>query len=145
MTVKQISVFVENRPGQLSEFSKLLERNNIDLRALSIAEAEDFGILRVIVDDPYNTIRILKAAGYVCSVTPVLAVEIADRPGSLVKILDALGNGGVNLEYTYAFLSRKKGSAYMIFRVEDNEKALEVLRSCEIKPISQDDIGGLFN
>lgn len=145
MTVKQISVFVENRPGQLSEFSKLLERNNIDLRALSIAEAEDFGILRVIVDDPYNTIRILKSAGYVCSVTPVLAVEIADRPGSLVKILDALGNGGVNLEYTYAFLSRKKGSAYMIFRVEDNEKALEVLRFCEIKPISQDDIGQLFN
>ncbi|MBQ3108916.1 MAG: ACT domain-containing protein [Clostridia bacterium] len=145
MTVKQISVFVENRPGQLSEFAKLLEKNNIDLRALSIAEAEDFGILRVIVDDSYNTIQILKEAGYVCSVTPVLAVEIPDRPGSLVKILEALGNGGVNLEYTYAFLGRKKGSAYMIFRVTDNEKALEVMRTCGVKPISQDDIGNLFN
>jgi len=143
MTVKQISVFVENRPGQLSEFAKLLERNNIDLRALSIAEAEDFGILRVIVDDSYNTIQILKAAGYVCSVTPVLAIEIPDRPGSLVKILEALGDGGVNLEYTYAFLGRKKGSAYMIFRVTDNDKALEVMRTCGVKPISQDDISNL--
>lgn len=143
MTVNQISVFVENRPGQLSEFAKLLEKNNIDLRALSIAEAEDFGILRVIVDDSYNTIQILKDAGYVCSVTPVIAVELPDRPGSLVKILDALGNGGVNLEYTYAFLGRKKGSAYMIFRVTDNDKALEVMRTCGIKPISQDDISNL--
>ena len=145
MTVKQISVFVENKPGKLAELTNILHQNNIDMRALSIAEAEDFGILRVIVDDSYNTIQILKEAGYVCSVTPVLAVEIPDRPGSLVKILEALGDGGVNLEYTYAFLGRKKGSAYMIFRVTDNEKALEVIRTCGVKPISQDDIGNLFN
>lgn len=144
MTVKQISVFVENKPGQLSEFTKLLEKNNIDLRALSIADTEDFGILRVIVDDSYKTVCMLKEAGYVCSVTPVLAVEIPDRPGSLVGVLDALAAGGVNLEYTYAFLSRKKASAYMIFRVTDNARAVEVLGQSGIKPICQDELADLF-
>lgn len=144
MTVKQISVFVENKPGQLSEFTKLLEKNNIDLRALSIADTEDFGILRVIVDDSYKTVCMLKEEGYVCSVTPVLAVEIPDRPGSLVGVLDALADGGVNLEYTYAFLARKKNSAYMIFRVTDNERAAEVLKQKGIKPICQDELAGLF-
>lgn len=144
MTVKQISVFVENKPGQLAEFTKLLEKNNIDLRALSIADTQDFGILRVIVDDSYKTVCMLKEEGYICSVTKVLAVEIPDRPGSLVKILDALGEGGVNLEYTYAFLSRKKDSAYMIFRVTDNAKAVEVLNQHGIKPICQDELAGVF-
>lgn len=144
MTVKQISVFVENKPGQLAEFTKLLEKNNIDLRALSIADTQDFGILRVIVDDSYKTVCMLKEEGYVCSVTKVLAVEIPDRPGSLVKILNALGEGGVNLEYTYAFLSRKKDSAYMIFRVTDNAKAVEVLNQNGIKPICQDELAGVF-
>ena len=144
MTVKQISVFVENKPGQLSEFTKLLEKHNIDLRALSIADTEDFGILRVIVDDSYKTVCMLKEEGYVCSVTPVLAVEIPDRPGSLVKVLDALADGGVNLEYTYAFLARKKNSAYMIFRVADNARAVEVLNQQGIKPICQDELAGLF-
>ncbi len=144
MTVKQISVFVENKPGQLSEFTKLLEKNNIDLRALSIADTEDFGILRVIVDDSYKTVCMLKEEGYVCSVTPVLAVEIPDRPGSLVKVLDALSDGGVNLEYTYAFLSRKKDSAFMIFRVADNARAIEVLNQNGIKPICQEELAEQF-
>ena len=91
MTVKQISVFLENRPGALAEFTKILEMSSIDLRALSLAESEDFGIVRVIVDDPYKTIRILKEEGYICSVTKVIAVEIADKPGSLVKMLNVLG------------------------------------------------------
>lgn len=144
MTVKQISVFVENKPGQLSEFTRLLEKNKIDMRALSIADTEDFGILRIIVDDPYKTVCILKEASYVCSVTPVLAVEISDRPGSLGKVLDVLGENGVNLEYTYAFITRKKDSAYMIFRVADNDKAIEVLNKNSIRPICQDELAELF-
>ncbi len=144
MTVQQISVFVENRPGQLLEFTKLLEENDIDLRALSMAEAEDFGILRVIVDDSYRTVRVLKEAGYVCSVTPVLAVEIPDRPGSLVKVLTALGDGGVNLEYMYAFLTRKEDFAYLIFRVEDIDRALNVMHENGIHPLNQEDVGRLF-
>lgn len=144
MTVKQISVFVENKPGQLAEFTRLLEKNKIDMRALSIADTEDFGILRIIVDDPYKTVCILKEANYVCSVTPVLAVEISDRPGSLGKVLDVLGENGVNLEYTYAFITRKKDSAYMIFRVTDNDKAIEVLNKNAISPICQDELAQLF-
>ncbi len=144
MMVQQISVFVENKPGQLSEFTKLLEKSEIDMRALSIAEAEDFGILRVIVDDSYNTVRVLKDAGYVCSLTPVLAVEIADKPGSLAKVVEALDEGGINLEYMYAFLAPKKDSAYMIFRVADNDKAETVLQAAGFRLITQEELHDLF-
>ncbi|MBQ9931641.1 MAG: ACT domain-containing protein [Firmicutes bacterium] len=144
MTVQQISVFVENRPGQLAEFTKLLEEKNIDLRALSMAEAEDFGILRIIVDDTYNTIQTLKNAGYICSVTPVVAVEIEDKPGSLVKVVHTLAEGGINLEYTYAFLTSKKAAAYVIFRVADSDAAVEILRKAGIKVVSQEELETLF-
>ena len=111
MTVKQISVFLENRPGALAEFTKILEKSNIDLRALSLAESEDFGIVRVIVDNPFDTIQILKDEGYVCSITKVIAVEIEDKPGALVNMLNILGDNKVNLEYSYAFLAKKANSA----------------------------------
>ena len=144
MTVKQISVFLENRPGALAEFTKILEMSSIDLRALSLAESEDFGIVRVIVDDPYKTIRILKEEGYICSVTKVIAVEIADKPGSLVKMLNVLGDNNVNLEYSYAFLAKKANSACMILRVADNDKAIKVLTQNGIRPICHEDMEGLF-
>ena len=144
MTVKQISVFLENRPGALAEFTKILEMSSIDLRALSLAESEDFGIVRVIVDDPYKTIRILKEEGYICSVTQVIAVEIADKPGSLVKMLNVLGDNNVNLEYSYAFLAKKANSAFMILRVADNDKAIKVLTQNGIRPICHEDMEGLF-
>ena len=143
MTVKQISVFLENRPGALAEFTKILEMSSIDLRALSLAESEDFGIVRVIVDDPYKTIRILKEEGYICSVTKVIAVEIADKPGSLVKMLNVLGDNNVNLEYSYAFLAKKANSAFMILRVADNDKAIKVLTQNGIRPICHEDMEGL--
>ena len=120
MTVKQISVFVENKAGRLAELTDYLNQHGIDMRALSIAEAEDFGVVRMIVDDAYKTSCVLKEAGYVVSITPVLAVEIPDEPGSLYKIMKILGDGGVNLEYTYAFLTRKQNTAYIILRVENN-------------------------
>ena len=138
MTVKQISVFVENKPGRLAEFTNVLRNNNIDMRALSIAETPDFGILRVIVNDPFETACVLKDAGYIASITPVLAVKVADEPGSLFKILDILAEANINLEYTYAFLTREKDSAYIIFRVEDNDRAAEVLSKNGVTLISQD-------
>ena len=145
MTVRQISVFLENRPSSLLEFTKLLEENAIDLRAMSLAEAEDFGIVRIIVDDSYKTIQVLKEAGYVCNMTKVLAVEVEDKPGALVKVLTALGDNKVNLDYTYAFLSSKKGSAFMIMRVEDNEAAVRALSENGIRTVCQDDLGALFS
>ena len=144
MTVKQISVFLENRPGALAEFTKVLQKSNIDLRARSLAEHEDFGIVRVIVDSPYDTIQILKEEGYVCSITKVIAVELEDKPGSLVRMLSVLGDNGVNLEYSYAFFGRKAKSAFLILRVEDNEAAIKVLREHGITPVCQDEMEGLF-
>ena len=143
MTVKQISVFVENKAGKLAELTDYLHQHEIDMRALSIAETQDFGIVRLIVDDTYKTSCILKEAGYVASITPVLAVEIPDEPGSLFQILKMLGDGGVNLDYMYAFLTRKKATAYMILRVEDNEKAAEVLNKNGFRMITQDVIVNL--
>lgn len=144
MTINQISVFLENTPGQLAEFTRLLEKAQIDMRALSIAETQDFGILRLIVDDPYKTVSVVKDAGYICSITPVLAVEITDKPGSLVKMLTALSGGGINIEYTYAFTARKKDMAYMVLRVNDSDKAVRVLMQNQVRPVSQEDLAGLF-
>ena len=143
MTVKQISVFVENKAGKLAELTEYLHENDVDMRALSIAEAQDFGIVRMIVDDAYKTSCTLKEAGYVASITPVLAVEMPDEPGSLFHILKLLGDGGVNLEYMYAFLTRKADTAYMVLRVENNEKAIEILSRKGIHTISQEALENL--
>lgn len=143
MDVKQISVFVENQAGNLAELTKLLSEHEIDMRALSIADTKDFGILRIIVDDSYKTACVLKEAGYVCNITPVLAVEMSDEPGSLNKILMLLGENQLNLEYTYAFNSRQKGKAYMILRVDENERTIDILAKNGIKMIGQDDLKNL--
>ena len=140
MTIKQLSVFVENKPGKLAEFTKLLSEHGIDMRALSIAETPYFGILRVIVDDPYQTTCVLKDADYIFSITPVIAVAIPDEPGSLSRIVDILGAGGINVEYTYAFITRNKDLAYMIFRVENNEKAIDVLTKNGVKLVAEDEL-----
>ena len=144
MTVKQISAFLENKPGALAAFAKILQSSGIDLRALSLAETEDFGIVRVIVADAYKTVQILKEEGYVCSVTPVLAVVFEDKPGALVNVLNLLGDNGINLEYSYAFLAKRANSACMIFRVADNEAAIKVLTANGLKPICQDDLESMF-
>lgn len=143
MTVKQISIFVENKPGKLAELTEYLNQSRIDMRALSIAEAQDFGIVRIIVDDAYKTSCVLKEAGYVASITPVVAIEMPDEPGSLFCILKILGDGGVNLEYMYAFLTRKQSTAYMVLRVEDNEKAIEILSKNGIHTICQEALSNL--
>ena len=140
MTVKQISVFLENRPGTMAELTEVLSRNQVDMRALSLAETSDFGIARIITDDVYNAMQMLKEAGYVCSITKVLAVEIPDRPGELAKVIRYLGDSGINVEYMYAFITRKKDLAYMIFRVEDNNAAAEALASRGIKTLEEADI-----
>ena len=140
MTVKQISVFLENRPGTLAEFTDILSEQGISMRALSIGETPDFGIVRIIVNDSYKTACVLKDAGYVFSVTPVLAVAISDEPGSFSRIIKLLGNNDVNIEYTYAFTAREEDKAYMIFRVADEEKAVEVLSSNGIRLITQEEL-----
>lgn len=143
MTVKQISVFLENKPGAMAEFTDVLSKNDIDMRALSLAEASDFGIVRIIVDDVYNAMQVIKDAGYICSAAKVLAVAIPDEPGGLAKVIRYLGDNGINVEYVYAFTTTQKDVAYMIFRVKDNEKAIQVLTKNGVKLMSQDDLAKL--
>ena len=143
MTVKQLSVFVENTPGKLAEFTDVLFQNNIEMRALSIAETPDFGILRIIVDDAYQASCVLKDAGYVLSITKVLAVAIPDEPGSFSKIIKLLSENEINIEYTYAFTTRKKNQALMIFRVQNNDKAIDVLTKNGINLLCQDQLADI--
>ena len=140
MTVKQISVFLENKPGQLAAFTDVISKGGINLRALSLAEAEDFGIVRVIVDDVYNATAVLKAEHYVFSITDVIALEIPDTPGGLNQMIHIFGDNEVNLEYMYAFAGNKAGVANMIFRVKDIEKAMDVLKAKGITPVTQEDL-----
>lgn len=139
MSVKQISVFIENRKGKLAEATRYIAENNINLRALSIADTQDFGILRIICDDPSAANAALQKGGYITAVTDVLAAAISDRPGSLATILEVLAEENVVVEYTYAFLSAKS-EAYMIFRVDDNQKAAAALAGAGIKTADQNDL-----
>lgn len=140
MTVKQISVFVENKPNSMAQFVEVLSKNKIDMRALCLADAADFGIVRVIVDDVYNAMQVLKEEGYICSINKVLAVAIPDEPGGLAKVIHYLGNDGINIEYMYAFTTRQKDLAYMIFRVQDKEKAIQALTKNGVKLVCQDEL-----
>ncbi len=140
MAVKQISVFVENKPGKLAELTDILSQHGINLRALYLADAVDFGIARLIVDDIYNTSTVLREANYVSSIKDVLAVRLPDEPGGLFKVLDLLGKNGINVEYMYAFTTRIQGTANMIFRVEDNKRAVELLSANGISQIGQEEL-----
>lgn len=141
MSIKQISVFVENKPGSMCAMTAVLAEHNIDMRALSLAETKDFGIVRIIVDDIFNAATVLKDAGYVYSVTPVLGVAIPDTPGGLNKVLQVLADAQINVEYMYAFLGGKDAEhAYMIFRVEDDTKAAAALRVQGINTVDQEEI-----
>ena len=140
MTVNQISVFLENKPGQLAELTRALSDNGISMRALSIADTRDYGIARLMVDDPYKTILVLKEGGWVAKMTPVLAVQMPDEAGALEKILDVLARAEVDLEYVYAFLSHKITSACLVIRAADNDKAARVLVGSGIALVSQDEL-----
>ena len=128
MFIKQISIFVENKPGKLSAITKLLKENNIDIRALSIADTKDFGILRIIVNKPELACEVLKDAECTVSATNVIGVGIPDVPGGLADVMDCLYAANISVEYMYAFITKSDDSAYVILRVENNDKALEALQ-----------------
>lgn len=144
MSIKQISIFVENKPGALYGLTGVLAQNRVDLRALSLAETSEFGIVRIIVNDVYQATTVLKDAGYVHNLTPVVAVAIPDVPGGLNRVLQVLANAKINVEYMYAFLGGKHSDgAYMIFRVADAEAAEQALAQRDIKTLEQDQVQGL--
>ena len=143
MSVKQISVFLENKPGALKAMTAVLAESKIDMRAFSLAETSDFGIARIIVDDIDKTTAVLKEAGFVHSITPVIGVALSDTPGGLDSILQVLADAQVNIEYMYAFLGGRENAAYMIFRVADDAKASAALAAKGIGPVAPEELANL--
>ena len=128
MKVKQISVFLENKLGRLALVTKIFGENGINIRALSIADTSDFGILRLIVNDPDRARQILKDNEFTVSETEIIAVQVPDKPGGLAGVLDTLEQCSINIEYMYAFVGRTGENAVVVFRVEEIDRAIALLQ-----------------
>jgi hypothetical protein len=140
MSIIQLSVFLENRLGRLDDVLQILKDNNINIRALSLADKANYGILRMIVDNPEKCITVLKKENVSVNFTPVVAVEVEDRPGGLHEVVKLLVEGGINIEYMYAFVEKTKDKAVVVFRVEDIEKAEECLVLAGKKVLEKEEI-----
>ena len=143
MAIKQLTIFIENKKGTVVSVTDILSKNNINLRALSIAETQDFGILRLIVNDEKAAEAVLSEAGYLIKVIDVVGVKIGDEPGKLTEALDVLDRSEINVEYLYAFMARTEEHAYVVLRVEDNAAAESALTDAGFKMISEADINKL--
>ena len=143
MAIKQLTVFVQNQKGTVVSVTNILSQNHINLRALSIAETQDFGILRLIVDDEKAAEAVLVENGYLIKVIDVVGVKIGDAPGKLTAALDVLDKANINVEYLYAFMARTEKHAYVVLRVEDNEIAETILTQAGFKLITEADINKL--
>ena len=137
MAIQQISVFVEIKPGRLAQITGHLAEGGVSIRAFSIADTTDFGILRLIVSDTQKAADVLKAAGVAVSITEVVGISIPDVTGSFAHVVKVLADAGENIEYAYAFLTPEEGHAYVIVRVDDNEKAASVLQKNDIQVIDE--------
>jgi hypothetical protein len=133
MEVAQISIFLENRSGGLADVIDVLARSSIDIKALTLADMADFGILRLIVEDPERTRKVLKESGFTVDKTRVVAVEVPDRPGGLAETLHALRRAGINVEYMYSAARRSGERAIIIFRVDEVGRATDALRGANVK------------
>lgn len=140
MFINQLSVFIENKTGKLVDAIELLADANIDICALSIADTEDYGILRLIVDDVNKAKSVLEENNWLVKITPVIGVSVRNNPGCFAKVVRILADNDINLEYTYAFIANEKHHhhAYVVLRVEDNEKASQILKDNGVKLISED-------
>ncbi len=143
MAIKQLTVFVQNKKGTIVAVTDILAKNSINIRALSIAETEDFGILRLIVNDEKAAEKVLEGQGYLIKVVDVVGVKIGDEPGKLTAALDVLDKADINVEYLYAFMARTEKHAYVVLRVENNRDAEAALTAAGFKLISEADINKL--
>ena len=143
MSLKQLSVFVENTQGALASITNSLAEHNVNIRALSIADTRDFGILRLIVNDNDTASKILAEEGHLLNVTDVVGVKIGDEPGKLSKALKVLNQAGINMEYLYAFMTRTEKHAYVVIRVADNDAAEKALTDAGFHLISDADVNKL--
>ncbi|MFA5320706.1 MAG: ACT domain-containing protein [Candidatus Omnitrophota bacterium] len=140
MKITQISVFLENKQGRLHEVCALLGSNNVNIRALTVADTEDFGILRIVVDRPQEAVAILRGAGLTANLNEIVAVEVEDRPGGLSGILKILSANGVNVEYMYGFVEKFSEKALLVFKFEEPDKAIGILADNNIGIVGGRDI-----
>lgn len=138
--LEQISVFIENKKGRLASVMEILNNNKIDIRALTIADTTDFGIIRIVVKDAKTTLSILKENDCTATVTKVIGFTISDASGSLYEVIGAFEEAGINVEYCYSLMCKRVGEADIVVRVDDKDKAVEVLEKMNIKLLSVDDI-----
>jgi hypothetical protein len=143
MKITQLSVFLENRKGRLYEVCSLLGQNSVNIRALTIAETETFGVLRIVVDNPQQALKVFRDHHITANVTSVVAVEVDDRPGGLAAVLKTLSENNVNVEYMYGFVEKASDKAMLVFRFEDPDRATKVLTDNKIRVIGESDIRGL--
>ncbi len=136
MKIQQLSVFVENQPGQIAMPCRLLASHKINIRTLSVADTKQFGILRLIVNDVEKAAQVLKQAGFVVNLTEVVAIEVPDRPGGLCSVMDVFENSGVNIEYMYAFPFGRGETAVLIFRFDQPDAALELLQRAGVNVVN---------
>jgi len=140
MKIKQLSVFLENKPGALSAPCRLLAKAGINIQTCSLADTREFGILRLVVEDTDKAKRLLQRNGFAVKVTDVIALEVDDKPGGLAAILDALEGTGINIEYAYSLTGRTKGHALLLFRFSDPNTALQVLKERNISTVGSEEL-----
>ncbi len=140
MLIKQISIFIPNKKGSLSQLTDILIEHNIDIRAIAVFDTAEFGILRIVVDDPDRAVEILNREGIVAKVSKVIAVEPEDKPGSLNQIFSILRDADINIDYIYSFIMRKKEMPYIVLKVDQQEKAVEELTANGINVINKEEI-----
>ncbi len=143
MKVEQISIFLENKSGRLADVTRILGEGGINIRALTLADTSDFGILRLIVNDSSRALEILKEAGFTVGMTEVVAIEVPDRPGGLADILDRIGEKGINVEYMYAFVEKSGDNAVVIFRFDGLEQAVELLQKEGVTILPREKVSSL--
>ena len=141
MNILQISVFLENRAGQLAEITKLLADEGVDIRALSIAETADYGLARMIVSDAHKASDVLLHHGDILSMTPVYAVEVPDQPGGLAELLSLLAENNIDVEYMYSLFAHREGKAYMVLRITNEPVFLSVLGTNRVRIVNMDELG----
>ncbi len=140
MIVEQISIFLENKSGRLAEVTELLAAKGINIRALSLADTADFGIFRLIVNEPVRALAALKESGFTVAKNEVVAVVLPDRPGGLAGVLSTLKGRDINVEYMYAFVQRSEGNAVLIFRFDETARAVEALRGAGIRMLAGEEM-----
>ena len=141
MTIPQISVFLENKAGQLADITNILSENQVNMRAISIAETADYGVLRIIVDNASKASSILLEKGFILTMTPVVGVTVSDTPGGLGKVLGVISQAEIDVEYMYSVFGQKEGQACMIFRVADTDGLIALLEKNGIGAITGEDLG----